>query len=372
MGLEDLKKKLQDSVKGVHIDALSANDMGEKKWYPTPAYDLNRIISGSLFKALPSRSYTMLVAPEATFKSSMMALCGAEAQRQGMLPVIFDTEGAWEPDFVERWGMNPDNVLRIYTPWIDKIMTMMGQIIDDPDASNMFLMLDSIGGLEKFKMIEDATGKDGHVKADQGTLQKTIKRMLKMYLNIIKGKDSIGMSSGHFYGNPNSYGGADEIGGGKFAKLAPDIIISMKKQNIVSNPSAKVADQIITGTEIKACTLKNRYAPPFQEATVQIDYKNGINRYAGLLDIALTCGLMEKAGSWFKFQGESIAQGAVKATEWIAENPDKFLDPFEDILKTSGYSTINQDVEEAMRLAEVAQAEETTTPAKKGRGKKNE
>lgn len=381
MGLEDLKKRLQDSVKGVHIETLSESTIAsERTWFPTPAYDLNRILSGSLIaRGLPSKSLSMIVGPEASFKSSFMCLCAAKAQLEGYLPVVIDTEGAWDNGFVTRWGMNPDGILYIYTPWIGKVMTMMGQIIDDDEASRMFVIMDSLGGLEREKMIDDATAKgaDKHVKADQGTLQKEMKRMLKMFLNIVKGKDSIGMMSGHFFGNPNSYGGADEIGGGKFAKLAPDIIISLMKYNLVENPTAKVADQIITGTGIKAITLKNRFYPPFQEATVQIDYKNGINSYAGLLDIALTCGIVEKAGSWYKIDGESIGQGEIKAMEWIKDNPKKLLDPIEKVLETTGYSTVNKEVEEAVKLAEAAEEEKNIyeddteeAPATKGRGKK--
>jgi len=381
MGLADLKKKLQDSVKGVHIETLSESTIAsERTWFPTPAYDLNRILSGSLHKGLPSKSLTMLVAPEASFKSSMMCLCAAKAQKGGYTPVIFDTEGAWDNAFVERWGLDATNILYIYTPWVDKVSTMLGEIINDSEQSKMFMILDSLGGLEKFKMIDDAVGSDHRVKADQGTLQKDIKRMLKMFLNVVKGKDSIGMISGHFFGNPNSYGGADEIGGGKFAKLAPDIIISMHKSSIVENPTAKKADQIITGTEIKACTLKNRFYPPFQEAVVQIDYKNGINRFAGLLDIALACGIVEKAGSWYSFGEEKMGQGAIKASEWMENNPDLFLPQIEKILETTGYSTINEEVEEAIKLSEVVdtdidpkdQEDEIKPSTKKVRGKKNE
>ncbi len=373
MGLEDLKKKLQASVKGVHIETLSESSIAsDKVWFPTPAYDLNRILSGSLHKGLPSRSLTMLVAPEASFKSSFMCLCAAKAQKEGYLPVIIDTEGAWDKEFVRRWGLDPDNILYIYTPWIDKIMTMLAQIIDGDDEK-MFLILDSLGGLERMKMIVDGTGKDKKVKADQGTLQKEMKRMLKMYLNITKGKDSIGMISGHFFGNPNSYGGADEIGGGKFAKLAPDIIISMRKQNIYSNPEAKASDRITIGSEITAITLKNRFYPPFQEASVQINYKDGINSYAGLIEMALTCGIVEKNGSWYKMGETSIGQGLIKATEWIEENPEQFLKHIEDVLETTGYSSVNEDVEEAIKIAEAEKAEEESkTPARKGKGKKDE
>lgn len=353
MNIQQLKKKLQDSVKGSHVEILSESTIAsEKEWFPTPSYDLNRVLSGSLYSGLPSKSLTLLVAPEASFKSSFMCLCAARAQASGYTPVIFDTEGAWTGEFVSRWGLDPDNILYIYTPWIDEVMVMMSQIIDSEEDDKMFVILDSLGGLESLKMIDDATGKDSKVKADQGTLQKNIKRMLKLFLNIVKRKNSVGIMAGHFFGNPNSYGGADEIGGGKFAKLAPDIIISMKKQSIYQNPSAKASERVVIGNEIKACTLKNRYYPPFQEATIQINYKDGINPMAGILDIALSCGMIVKSGSWFKMGEESIGQGEVKATEWLMENPNTILPKIEEILKTTGYSTVNKDVQEAVSIAE--------------------
>lgn len=365
MSLESLKKRLQDSVKGSHVEILSESTIASnKEWFPTPSYDLNRVLSGSLYKGLPSKSLTLLVAPEACFKSSFMCLCAANAQQKGYTPVIFDTEGAWTGEFVSRWGLDPDNILYVYTPWIGDIMTMMGSIIDSEDDQKMFVILDSLGGTERFKMIDDAVGKDKTVKADQGTLQKDIKRMLKLFLNIVKRKDSVGIMAGHFFGNPNSYGGADEIGGGKFAKLAPDIIISMKKQPIYENPSAKASDRVVIGNEIKACTLKNRFYPPFQEATIQINYKDGIDEMAGLLNIALQCGMIEKAGSWFKMGDESIGQGEVKTLQWMGENKDLFLPKIEDILKTTGYSTINKDVEEAEKLAELGESVSEPEPEK--------
>ena len=353
MSIEDLKKKLQGSVKGVHIEVLSESKIAsERTWFPTPSYDLNRILSGSLYKGLPSKSLTLLVAPESSFKSSFICLCAAKAQKKGYTPVIFDTEGAWTKDFVERWGMDADNILYIYTPWIDKVMVMLGQLIDDEKTDQLFLILDSLGGLEKLKMVTDAVGKDKRVKADQGTLQKEIKRMLKMILNIVKGKNSVGMMAGHFFGNPNSYGGADEIGGGKFAKLAPDIIVSQKKINILKDPKAAFKDRVVIGTMIKAMTLKNRYYPPFQEATIDINYKDGIDKFAGLLDMAIDIGLVKQGGAWFTMPNDEKCQGSINAIQWFNDNPDVILDGLEEFLSATGYSTINEEMLEADKLSE--------------------
>ncbi len=353
MSLESLKKKLQSCINGVHIEILSESTIAsERDWFPTPSYDLNRILSGSLYNGLPSKSLTLLVAPEASFKSSFMCLCAARAQKEGYIPVIFDTEGAWSSDFVKRWGLDADNILYIYTPWIDKVSVMLGQLIDDEETDKLFLILDSLGGLEKIKMIVDAVGKDKRVKADQGTLQKEIKRMLKMFLNIVKGKNSVGMIAGHFFGNPNSYGGADEIGGGKFAKLAPDIIISQKKINKYKDPKAKASDRIVIGTLIKAMTLKNRYYPPFQEATIDINYKDGINEFAGLLDMAISLNVVKQGGAWFTMPNGEKCQGSINAIKWFKENSNVILDSLEEYLSTSGYSTVNEEMLEADKLRE--------------------
>ncbi len=91
MSLDALKNKLQNAVKGAHVEVLSESTIAtERTWFPTPSYDLNRILSGSLYKGLPSKSLTLLVAPEASFKSSFMCLCAARAQKAGFTPVIFE------------------------------------------------------------------------------------------------------------------------------------------------------------------------------------------------------------------------------------------------------------------------------------------
>jgi hypothetical protein len=71
---------------------------------------------------------------------------------------------------------------------------------------------------------------------------------------------------------------------------------------------------------------------------------------------------------------ERLGQGIKNATQWVSENPEMILEPIEEVLKTTGYSTTNKEVEEAIKLAEAEEAEEQKikTSVKKGRGKKNE
>jgi recombination protein RecA len=349
MDINELKARLQKAAKGVHIEVLSESNIANvSKFLDGPSYDVNRILTGSLFKGLPEKSVTCLVAPEGVFKSSLMAIAAADAQRKGYKPIIFDTEGAFSKEFCERWGVDPDNMLHIYTIYVEEITTLLGDFIDNKDQ-DIFLILDSLGGLESTKIIRDTTSGDHEAKADQGGLARKIKRMLKMFVSVVKSQNGMGMFSGHWYGKPDSYGAAEDIGGGKYVKLAADIIISMKKTSIYANPAGKTIKEKgdIVGSEISACTLKNRFYPPFQEAKIQINYKDGINKFAGIMDMALTCGIIQQSGAWYSYQGERLGQGIVKATDAVITNDaisKSILNELEVILKTTGYSNVNNEV----------------------------
>lgn len=350
--MSDILNKLRDSIlkkaKGIHISRMSESSIAERgECLETPALDLNRILSGDLRKGIPSKTWTMIVGPEHSFKSSFMALCMARAQKEGYKVVVIDTEGAWDKNFIARWGLKAEDVLYIYTPWIDEIKVALAQILES-EEDKFAIVVDSIGGIEKKKILDDAL--DGTPKADQGGLQKELKPMYKLLLNLVKMKNSIAISAGHFFGNPNSYGGADEIGGGKAAKLLPDIIVSLKKGKMFDS------EKKVIGNEITAITLKNRMYPPFNEAKIQIDFKNGINRYAGLADLAINAGIIKRGGAWYTYvddEGqEHKYQGEVKLGALFSENETSIINKLNMWLENTGFSTINENIKEAELIVE--------------------
>jgi RecA/RadA recombinase len=93
MSFQDVKDKLMKAATGSNIFILSETDQ-QKDVISTKSHDLNRILSGSLYKTLPTRTLTFLVGPETSGKSSFMCLCLAAAQRIGYTPVVFDAEQA--------------------------------------------------------------------------------------------------------------------------------------------------------------------------------------------------------------------------------------------------------------------------------------
>ena len=369
---DDFFKRLQDNidkkVKGAHASIMSESNIATDRFdVMTPCYDLNRILSGSLRKGIKSRNLMGIIGPEHTMKSSFMVLCMVNAQKQGYKPIIIDTEGGCDGDFCRRWGLDISKVYYVYTPWIDEVAPILAQI-KETGEEGLVIGLDSVGGLNRLKSYKDAL--DGDPKQDQGLLQKDIKAMLKLYLNICINQNSIGIATGHYYGSPNDQYNPDQIGGGKAMKLLPSILVTLKKYAIYENPTGatKAAKGRQIGNEILATTVKNRGYPPFQDATVQIDFESGVNSYAGLLDLAIQADIIQKSGSWYSMGDERLGQGAAKAYEAMRELPE-LLDKIDTWLEDSGYSTYNEVAEEAEKIIEAETEIEVEEP-KKIRGKK--
>lgn len=368
MSFDDLKKRINANVKGVHASVMSESNIAKDRFYvSTPCYDLNRVLSGSVNKGIRSRNLLAIVGPEHTMKSSFMVLCMANAQKQGYNPVIIDTEGGIDENFCRRWGLDPDKCLYIYTPWIDEVKSTLAQI-KATEEEGYVIGIDSVGGIDRYKSYTDAAG--GKLIADQGLLQKEIRSMLKLFVNVCVSQNSIGIASGHYYGKPAQIPLPDQIGGGKAMKLFPSIIITLKKETILDDSNKVIGNKII------ATTIKNRVYPPYQTATVQIDYKNGVNPFAGIIDLCVEAGLIEKNGSWYSYKDKRLGQGIKNAESSLLEHKDEIMKEIDKWLENTGYSSYDENAKEADELIEkeLEEADETgrVQETKRNRGRKRD
>lgn len=343
MSIDEIRKNLLKNVKGVHCSVMSDSIITKTgDLIKTPSLDLNRILSGNLFGGIPSRNLVGITGPEHTGKSSFAVLCAAEAIRKGYTIIFIDTEGGAKNDFCKRWGLDISKVLHIYTPWISKIMSVLASLKESGDQK-MYIILDSVGGIDKYGSYETALNDDP--KADQGQLQRQIRGMLKLFLNICIEQDSIGIVTSHMYGRPpiNGISMPDEVSGGKAMKLFPSILIQLKKTPM------KDKEKNIIGNTITATTIKNRHYPPFQSALISLDYINGINQYAGILDLGVTAGLVEQSGAWYSYNGERLGQGAENASKGLSKFP-KLLEDINKWLMNTGYSNVDNLLKQAEEI----------------------
>jgi recombination protein RecA len=337
---------VKKNIKGVHVSVMTESDIANiTETIKTPALDLNRILSGNLSSGIPTRAVVGIAGPEGSFKSSFAILCAADASRNGFQPILIDTEGGLKTEFCNRWGLDTSKAVYFYSQWVEEIMVFLAQL-KDSGMEKMIIVLDSVGGLDRMKTYEDAL--EGDPKADQGQLQRNIKTIIKMLTGICVLQNSIAILTGHMYGAPGSIGKfakPDEVGGGKAFKYLPSIFIQLKKSKMQDE------DKNVTGNAITAYTTKNRFYPAFQEAVIEIDYKNGINQYAGILNLAVEAGIVDKAGSWYSYKDERLGQGEANSMEVLknkTEFSSRIIDELNEWLKTTGYSTVNEN----LKLAE--------------------
>jgi len=360
---DNLKKSIEAKAKGAHVSVLADSEIATGRFMlSTPALDLNRILSGSLRGGIPSRNLVAIVGPEHSFKSSFMVLCMANAQKQGYKPVIIDTEGGITDEFCRRWGLDPENILYVYTPWIHEVKVVIAQIRESGEQGYV-IGIDSVGGLDRYKSFTDAVG--GEPKADQGLLQKEIRSTLKLLLNVCIGQNSLAIACGHYYGMPSTVPMGDQIGGGKAMKLFPSILISLRKEYL--KEGGQKTGEVI-GNRITATTLKNRMYPPFQRATIDIDYKTGINIWAGIIDLAVQSGVIKKGGSWYTY-GTDKVQGETAAEKWLPKMHG-LIENLDNWLSDTGYSTVSQEVKEAEALVNEVEQFEPEPPKPKPAVKK--
>lgn len=359
--VRELLAIMKKNIKGINVSLMSDSNIANRTGYiKTPALDLNRILSGDLYKGIPNKTMVGITGPEHSFKSSFAILCAADASKAGYTPVIIDTEAGITTDFCTRWGLDIENAIYIHEIWAEKIIPFLVNL-KESGMKKMIIILDSIGGLDRYKTYKDAL--DDDPKQDQGQLQRSIRTLLKLFLHVCVETDSIGIYTAHLMSRPGLIPMPDDVAGGKAVKLFPSIFINLKKESMKK-------DEKKEGSLLIATTMKNRFYPPFQTATIDIDYNKGINPIAGLLPLMLPdkANLLKKEGNSYTLvsTGEKFATYDSGAEKILRSDEGKILlDELNMWLKTTGYSTINENVKEAEELLGEVEEENITTKTRK-------
>lgn len=305
--IEDAFKILDD----LNPDAAFLNENSLStvtEWIDTGCMALNAIISGSLYGGIPVGRITGFAGPQACGKTLMVNKIMANAQKKGMHVVYFDTENALDKDTAENLGCDAHKIkhcpIEIIEDCRNQMVKFLKTVVEKGLQGKVIIAIDSLGNLisaREAKVIED--GKDS---ADMGARAVSLKSMLRAITHAAAKANCPIVFTNHTYDNPGALYPTlvkSQSGGSGPLYMSSVLVQMATKQERVSRSDNKNAiddttplSKDINGLTMRALTTKNRFIPPFLECEMYLNFKSGISKYSGLLEMAEGYGILTKQG----------------------------------------------------------------------------
>lgn len=271
---------------------------------------------------IPRGRITEIYGPESSGKTTLTLHIIAQAQKNGGIAAFIDAEHALDPVYAKTLGVNIDE-LYVSQPDTGEQAMDICEALARSNAVDL-IVIDSVAALTPKMEIE------GDMEASTVGLQaRLMSRALRKITGVV-GKSNTAVvfinqlrdKIGVMYGSPET------TTGGKALKFYASVRLDIRKGEAIKNG----AEQIGNKTRIKI--VKNKLAPPFKTAEVDMIFGKGISRESSLLEFAIDSGIIVKSGSWFSYDGERIGQGRENAKEFLLTHPE-VMEQVEEKLKES-------------------------------------
>ena len=279
-------------------------------WIDTGSYVLNAIVSGSIHGGIPKGRVTMLAGESMTGKSLFVMKILASAQKEGLIPVIFDTENAIDPEGAERLGLDVKNVK--YVPCIsieqtrNALYKFLTTVKEKKLEGKFIIAIDSLGNLQS-ELSLARMGKDS-TSTDMGTNARAMKSLMQTCTNLGAVTQTTILCTNHVYDNPAALFPSIEknMPGGKSCVYLPSVTIQLARKPVKSDGGktmdgeTAVAQKNYAGIIIRALTRKNRFIKQYLEGEMYLSFASGLDRYYGMIDLAVGVGAVIQTGSTYQ------------------------------------------------------------------------
>lgn len=285
----------------------------------SPIFDPNDVISTGSLKldtalgigGYPKGRIIEVLGPESSGKTTLTLEATVQAQKQGGEVLFVDAEHALDVRYAEALGVDLNKFSICQPSTAEEAL----DICDIAVKSGIFslIIVDSVAALVPKSELE------GDI--DQASVGVMARLMSKVMRKIIGGCsqtkttmifiNQIRMKIGVMFGNPET------TTGGNALKFYSSVRLDIRRTG-----SIKDAKEGISGNTTRIKVIKNKVAPPFKEAELNIAFGKGFDQDIELLDLAVEDKIIEKSGAWYKYNGESVAQGLANCSAWLNENPE--------------------------------------------------
>lgn len=248
--------------------------------------------------------------PESSGKTTVALHAIAEVQRNGGSAAFIDAEHALDPVYAEKLGVDTNELLLSQPDTGEQALEIAEALVRSGAID--IIVVDSVAALVPRAEIEGEMG-DSHVGLQARLMSQALRKLsgaisksktIAVFINQIREKVGI------MFGNPET------TPGGRALKFYSSVRLEVRRAETLKQGN----DMIGNRTRIKV--VKNKVAPPFKKAEVDIMYGEGISREGELLDIGADEDIIQKSGAWYSYDGERLGQGRENSKTYLKENPE--------------------------------------------------
>ena len=276
--------------------------------------------------------------PESSGKTTVALHAVAEVQKNGVTAAFIDAEHALDPQYAEKLGVNIDELLLSQPDTGEQGLEIADALVSSGAVD--IIVIDSVAALVPRAEIDGEMG-DSHIGLQarlmsqalrklSGTINKT--KTIAIFINQIREKVGV------MFGNP------EITPGGRALKFYATVRLEVRR-----------AEQLKSGTDIignrtKIKVVKNKVAPPFKVAEVDIMYGEGISQVGELLDMAAEKDIIDKSGAWYSYKGDRIGQGRENVKNHMLAHPEMVAEVSARVRDAYGIGTGETLIEEEVIL----------------------
>ncbi|QEU46068.1 recombinase RecA [Schleiferilactobacillus harbinensis] len=248
--------------------------------------------------------------PESSGKTTVALHAVAEVQREGGTAAYIDAENALDPEYAKHLGVNIDDLLLSQPDTGEQGLEIADALVTSGAVD--LVVVDSVAALVPRAEIDGEMG-DAHVGLQARLMSQALRKLsgsinktktIAIFINQIREKVGV------MFGSPET------TPGGRALKFYATIRLEVRRSEQIKDGTD------IIGNRTKIKVVKNKVAPPFKVAEVDIMYGKGISRTGELLDMAVEKDIVDKSGSWYSYNSDRIGQGRENAKQYIADHPD--------------------------------------------------
>lgn len=248
---------------------------------------------------------------ESSGKTTLTLHIVAEVQKMGGEAAFIDAEHALDPIYAKKLGVDIERLIVSQPDNGEEALEITEKLIRSSAVD--LVVVDSVAALVPKAEIEGNMG-DSHMALQARLMSQALRKIAGqmnktnttvIFINQIREKVGV------MYGSP------EVTPGGRALKFYSSVRIDIRKADKI------LENGVMVGNKTKVKIVKNKVAAPFKEVMLTMRYGKGLDTEGDIINLAIDFGVVEKAGSWFSYNGERIGQGREKVREYMEANPDK-------------------------------------------------